>query len=536
MAQSMTHRRVNYPSHHPVAPDRAQPVVIRLARRREAKLSPLALVMILGFGGIAALLFLVFTLAFGAYFYYQGSGRILPGVRVGDASVAGMSVDEAALYLDQTWNHRKTILASNGLQHIEVSPAELGLRLDGEQTARRAHNVGHGGTLIAEAAQMFASLKDGFEVEPVVYLDEEAARAGLSALTPQMSLPAKDANLRVENGALVAVSYELGYTINIEATLEALKAKPQDVLSGGVLQVIPQPVLPAVTDVTPAIEQAQRLIHTTIQLHIYDPISDEHNWLPVPSEAVASWIQVQNGENGPQAGLDPLAVQAYLNTVGGDLGNGRYFDGEKHAAGLAEAIRQGRDYTITVSHRPTRYTVQQGDTLLKIGWKVGMPYWKILQANPQINPDAIGAGEELIIPSKDELIPLPVVTNKRVIISISRQRMWVYQDGAQIKEFVISTGIDRSPTQPGVFQVQTHDPNAYASVWDLYMPHFLGIYEAWPGFMNGIHGLPMLSNGRRLWANILGRPASYGCIILDLKAGEWLYHWAEDGVIVEIKE
>jgi len=110
----------------------------------------------------------------------------------------------------------------------------------------------------------------------------------------------------------------------------------------------------------------------------------------------------------------------------------------------------------------------------------------------------------------------------------------VYENGKQIKKFVISTGVDRSPTQPGVFQVLTHKANAYASVWDLYMPNFLGIYEAWPGFMNGIHGLPTLSNGTRLWANVLGRPASYGCIILDLPDSKFLYNWAENGVVVEI--
>jgi lipoprotein-anchoring transpeptidase ErfK/SrfK len=54
--------------------------------------------------------------------------------------------------------------------------------------------------------------------------------------------------------------------------------------------------------------------------------------------------------------------------------------------------------------------------------------------------------------------------------------------------------------------------------------------------MNGIHGLPTLSNGRRLWAGNLGRPVSYGCIILDLPAAEWLYDWAQNGVVVEIRE
>jgi hypothetical protein len=88
----------------------------------------------------------------------------------------------------------------------------------------------------------------------------------------------------------------------------------------------------------------------------------------------------------------------------------------------------------------------------------------------------------------------------------------------------------------GVFQIQTHEINAYASNWDLYMPHFMGIYEAWPGFMNGIHGLPLLSNGQRLWASTLGSPASYGCIILDLGAAEDLFYWADPGVVVEITQ
>ena len=110
-----------------------------------------------------------------------------------------------------------------------------------------------------------------------------------------------------------------------------------------------------------------------------------------------------------------------------------------------------------------------------------------------------------------------------------------YQDGGLLNEYPVSTGIDSSPTLPGIYQVQLHEPNAYASVWDLYMPNFLGVYEGWPGFWNGIHGLPTLSSGVRLWADVLGRKASYGCIILDLPASETVYQWAEDGVVVEIK-
>jgi lipoprotein-anchoring transpeptidase ErfK/SrfK len=127
------------------------------------------------------------------------------------------------------------------------------------------------------------------------------------------------------------------------------------------------------------------------------------------------------------------------------------------------------------------------------------------------------------------------VENKRIVVDISEQSMTVYEDGEIRNTYIVSTGVSNSPTMAGIFQVQTHELNAYASNWDLYMPHFMGIYEAWPGFMNGIHGLPLLSSGQRLWASTLGSPASYGCIILDLAAAEDLYTWAEAGVVVEIR-
>jgi lipoprotein-anchoring transpeptidase ErfK/SrfK len=250
---------------------------------------------------------------------------------------------------------------------------------------------------------------------------------------------------------------------------------------------------------------------------------------------MASWLQIVPGDQGPQVVLDQAGVADFLTGLESQLGQDRYIEASRFSAPLAGSLRQSSAFWVTASHHPTTYIVQPGDTLLKLGWKLGMPYWMIVQANPGLDPQALSAGAALTIPSKDTLLPLPVVANKRILISLSKQRLTVFQDGNQIRQFVISTGIDRSPTQPGLFQVQTHVSNAYASVWDLYMPNFLGIYEAWPGFMNGIHGLPTLSSGRQLWANILGSPASYGCIILGLNEAEWLYNWAENGVVVEIR-
>ncbi|NDJ52069.1 MAG: L,D-transpeptidase family protein, partial [Chloroflexi bacterium] len=219
-----------------------------------------------------------------------------------------------------------------------------------------------------------------------------------------------------------------------------------------------------------------------------------------------------------------------------DLGEGRFIAVEAGAAQLQSALQNGDDAFLIVTHTPTVYTVVSGDNLIRIAWKTGIPFWRIAAANPNVNTEALSPGQTLSIPSRSDLLPLPVIPNKRLIISISEQRLWGYEDGQLVYDEIISTGIDRSPTQPGVFQVQTHEDPAYAGNWDLWMPHFLGIYEAWPGFMNGLHGLPTLSSGVTLWADVLGQPASYGCIILDLPTAESMYSWAEAGTVVEIVE
>jgi LysM repeat protein len=270
-------------------------------------------------------------------------------------------------------------------------------------------------------------------------------------------------------------------------------------------------------------------------LRAYDPVADEHLEWPVPRETLATWLALRPTSTGNEIGISHQRVSEYLAALNSQIGPERYIDEAQVSVPIAQAAQTGQPFTIPIRHHPTQYTVKSGDTLLKIGWNLGMPYWMILQANPGLDADKLPVGQALTIPSKDLLLPLPVVEGKRIVISIRQQRLMLYQDGKQVAKHPISTGVDRSPTQPGVFQVLSHQRKAYASVWDLTMPDFLAIYEAWPGFYNGIHGLPTLSNGVRLWANILGRPASYGCIILDLKAARDLYGWADDGVVVEIR-
>ncbi|MCI0553726.1 MAG: L,D-transpeptidase [Anaerolineae bacterium] len=123
--------------------------------------------------------------------------------------------------------------------------------------------------------------------------------------------------------------------------------------------------------------------------------------------------------------------------------------------------------------------------------------------------------------------------SKYILVDISEQHMYVFESDALTYSFVASTGIKNS-TRVGTFQVQTKLPNAYASTWSLWMPNWLGIYYS-SGLENGIHALPILSNGATLWAGFLGSPVSYGCVVLGTYESQLLYDWAELGTPVEIR-
>lgn len=479
-------------------------------------------------------LFLIVATVVGFFAYYQVTGRINPGVHAGKIDLGGMQVPDAAVAIHQAYNLDRRIMLDDGVQPRLLTPADLGISVDAVATAEAAYATGHRKDLFFRFGAMLTGLAEGVSITPVIQFDEARAWQAMADISAQITVPAQDATIQLEGDQLVALPASLGFTLNHAETLAPLLHSPASILSSGYLKLVLLPLSPTVTDATPQLQVAQAFLDTPHSIFAYDPIRNQSQTWQIERSQLASWLAVSDQDGIVRLDLSTLAVEAYLAGLSAQLTDGRRLEPAQDAPQVVDALLAGKTAALRIYHSPGSYTVQSGDTLLRIAWQVGLPFWKIAQANPGLDIDHLTLGQTLVIPSLDEMLPLPVVPNKRIVMSISQQRMEIFENGEKLHKFVISTGLDRSPTQPGVFQVQTHDLSAYASVWDLTMPHFLGIYEAWPGFMNGIHGLPTLSNGRRLWANILGKPASYGCIILDLNNAEWLYNWAEEGVVVEI--
>lgn len=254
---------------------------------------------------------------------------------------------------------------------------------------------------------------------------------------------------------------------------------------------------------------------------------------------MGNWLSADPDPSSP-TGLALTAndapVRAYLTAQSGVLDSTRYLKLDEAVTNVQQAIREGRTNPYArVYHHDSQYVVQPGDSITSIAWDVGQPYLYIQQANGGIN--GVSVGQSITIPSPDNYLPYTVNPDKRIVVSISQQRTQVFENGSLKWDWAASTGISDSPTWPGIYQVISHEPNAYAGNWDLWMPHFMGVYQPIPGsdFTNGFHGFPTRGGWQLLWTDSLGTKVTYGCILLSNDNAELLYNWAEEGVIVEIQ-
>lgn len=113
----------------------------------------------------------------------------------------------------------------------------------------------------------------------------------------------------------------------------------------------------------------------------------------------------------------------------------------------------------------------------------------------------------------------PSRTNYAIGVDTVACRVGVFQkiNGAwrPVKWFVCAPGLPNSPTRKGVFEVQSRGYSFGSGFTCYYWTQFSGNYL--------FHSIKYRQGTRTVMDGTLGRPASHGCVRLDISEAKWIY-------------
>lgn len=469
----------------------------------------------------------------------QHTERIFPGVTINGLDVGGMTTLEAEVALERALPDPQaegiTVRAAD--QTWRFSWAALGQNYDIPATIAEAFEVAREETWFKRLQAAWRVRQEGQDVA-VVAISADPAKATLAMETIAKAVfrAPVDANLSIRPEGAIGTPGQAGQELDVTAASAALL----DALQRGETELHLQlrPLPPHLETAEPAYSRAVALLAAPFILEVNDPVTDFHEEFEAQPAQIAGWLSWHTEPEPPAIKLDIEAeqIRTWLEEVAQQLGAERYLDVSETLTRTLSALNLEEHRAMAhVRHPEKTYIVEPNDNMFDIAYNFGFPLWRLIEANPDVISRSLLIGQQLIIPSIDVLISEPVVLDKRIEINLPEQKMRAYQDGELHFEFTISSGMSKTPTIAGLFQILTKEENAFAQRWNLDMPYFMGIYKEGPEFYNGLHELPITRGGYRLSQGVLGWPASFGCIILNVGDAQQLFEWAPIGTLVAVK-
>jgi lipoprotein-anchoring transpeptidase ErfK/SrfK len=179
----------------------------------------------------------------------------------------------------------------------------------------------------------------------------------------------------------------------------------------------------------------------------------------------------------------------------------------------------------------TTHVVEQGQELGLIAKQYNVSVADIVALNEISDPDLLYVGQELDIPASGEYQPEageapapPTNTGRAIVVSVSTQRIFAYEDGRLVRSHLVSTGLPQTPTVLGDYKVYVKYTADDMSGPDYFLPQVPYTMYFYQGY--AIHGT--------YWHNAFGRQMSHGCVNLPVDESQWFFNFASVGTPVRV--
>ncbi len=190
------------------------------------------------------------------------SGRIYPGVRVGDVAVGWLTPGQASTKLEKAFvsRFRDPVTVSWGSRSWKVQGEAIGATLDATSTVDRAYAVGRTGGLLHVAADRLGAIFGGVETRAEIESEPSKTARFLDRIDAAVARPAVDASVSVTGPDVTSTPSSDGRRVDRAATASAILAA--FLTSTRRVAVSVETVVPAVTEaeVQQAVADARKLM------------------------------------------------------------------------------------------------------------------------------------------------------------------------------------------------------------------------------------------------------------------------------------
>ncbi|MEO1645658.1 MAG: L,D-transpeptidase family protein, partial [Chloroflexota bacterium] len=447
--------------------------------------------------------------------------------------LSGLTVDEATETLFVYWNEEMTIdIMLDDAVFETVAPADIGISLDATATAQAAKDAGLSG------------FPFGQEIEPVLNVDYGDVQAYMLAIGNAVYIPSYEAGYEWRDGQLASVMGTSSRELDVLISIQRVTDNALQIVTDSMVSLATTSTPPAVVEADPYFDDALSFITSDFIIEGYDPFTNDSQRWATTRQEMADWLVVTD------AGLTIRedGLEDFVNTVNQNIDLtdwSRYLDPVETYDAISTAFLTDNDTAnVRIRYADSTYELQQGDWGLRLGRRLGLPLFNIQTANPGMDWDDVYAGQNVSLPSRDLVVPLDPVINKRIVVDLDRRYLVAYENDEVVHHWPISIGRTDAQTHPGVFQILSKFDIAFGSSFSLCnadnecgqweMDHFMGIYEVGVGLTNGFHGTVRLPNGGTLTRGSTQSATTFGCVMSDEAQAQILYEWAETGVVVEL--
>ncbi|NWF69738.1 MAG: L,D-transpeptidase family protein [Chloroflexi bacterium] len=177
------------------------------------------------------------------------------------------------------------------------------------------------------------------------------------------------------------------------------------------------------------------------------------------------------------------------------------------------------------------HIVERGQELGLIARAYNVSVQDIVTLNGIEDANLIYPGQELIIPAAGVFTPdtasappAPTSSGRSLLVDISDQRIYAYENGALVRSHLVSTGLPQTPTVLGDYNIYVKFVADDMQGDDYFLPQVPYVMYFYQGY--GIHGT--------YWHNSFGRPMSHGCVNLPVDEAEWFFNFASVGMLVRV--